>query len=168
MEIQLRDENKLFWPTGRCPVIIGAGGLVNEKAKLEGDGATPIGQYSLRRVLFRADRVAAPQTTLSCRALCIDDGWCDDATDPAYNRPVRLPYPASAEQLFRDDRVYDLIVVLGHNDQPPTLGHGSAIFLHLARETGAPTRGCLAVSEADLRTLLRQCTPASQVIIAGG
>ena len=35
-----------------------------------------------------------------------------------YNRPVRLPYPASAETLWRDDHLYDLVVVLGHNDAP--------------------------------------------------
>ena len=37
--------------------------------------------------------------------------------DRNYNRPVRLPYPASHEALYRDDALYDLLVVLSVEDQ---------------------------------------------------
>ena len=50
-----------------------------------------------------------------------------------YNRLVKLPYAASHEELWRDDHLYDLVVVLGFNDDPVVPGKGSAIFLHLAR-----------------------------------
>jgi L,D-peptidoglycan transpeptidase YkuD (ErfK/YbiS/YcfS/YnhG family) len=67
---------------------------------------------------------------------------------------VRLPYPARAEPLWRDDRAYDVIVVLGYNDAPVVPGAGSAIFLHVARPDYAPTHGCVALGYGDLAHLL--------------
>ncbi|HEX7760428.1 MAG TPA: L,D-transpeptidase family protein, partial [Caulobacteraceae bacterium] len=93
------------------------------------------------------------------------DGWCDAPADPAYNRPVTLPYPASAEHLWREDHVYDLIVVLGHNDDPPVAGMGSAIFLHLARPDYAPTEGCVALSRPDLERVLAMARPGDALTI---
>lgn len=57
-------------------------------AKREGDGATPVGRFPLRRVLYRADRLPLPETGLPVQALDPGDGWCDDPADAAYNRPV--------------------------------------------------------------------------------
>ncbi len=68
--------------------------------------------------------------------------------------PSSIPTPASAERLWRDDGLYDLVVVLGHNDDPVVPGRGSAIFLHLARPDYAPTEGCAALARADLEALL--------------
>lgn len=136
----------------RC--ALGKGGVQPEADKREGDGATPLGRYPLRQVLYRPDRLAMPQTRLPCVALTPLSGWCDDPADPAYNRPVTLPYAASHEKLWRDDHVYDVIVVLGHNDDPPVPGLGSAIFLHLARPDYSGTEGCVALAQADLLTLL--------------
>jgi L,D-peptidoglycan transpeptidase YkuD (ErfK/YbiS/YcfS/YnhG family) len=122
--------------------------------KREGDGATPIGCWRLRRVLFRPDRLAPPRTILPVQALDPTDGWCDDPADPAYNRPVTLPHPASAEALWRGAGLYDVIVVLGHNDDPPVPGAGSAIFLHVARPDRGPTLGCVGLALPDLLALL--------------
>jgi L,D-peptidoglycan transpeptidase YkuD (ErfK/YbiS/YcfS/YnhG family) len=98
-------------------------------------------------------------------ALREDDGWCDAPDDPAYNRPVRLPYPASAENLFRDSHVYDVILVLGYNDSPPESGLGSAIFLHVAREGYKPTEGCVAISAEHMLELLPKLKPGCVVDI---
>jgi L,D-peptidoglycan transpeptidase YkuD (ErfK/YbiS/YcfS/YnhG family) len=35
--------------------------------------------------------------------------------------------------MWREDHLYDLVLVLGYNDDPVVPGKGSAIFLHLAR-----------------------------------
>ena len=94
-----------------------------------------------------------------------EDGWCDDPQDPAYNRHVRLPYPASAERLWRDDGVYDIVVVLGHNDDPPVPGLGSAIFLHLCRPGFPPTEGCIAIERPELEDLLATARPGDAVEI---
>ena len=93
------------------------------------------------------------------------DGWCDDPRDPAYNRPVSLPYPASTEALWRDDGAYDIVVVLGHNDDPPVPGSGSAIFVHVARANGAPTEGCVAMALPDLLAMLGACSPGDRLCV---
>jgi L,D-peptidoglycan transpeptidase YkuD (ErfK/YbiS/YcfS/YnhG family) len=67
---------------------------------------------------------------------------------------VRLPYAGRHEELWRRDGLYDVIGVLGWNDQPVKRGDGSAIFLHVATADYAPTEGCLAVAQADLTRLL--------------
>lgn len=128
--------------------------------KREGDGATPVGRFPLHRLLYRRDRLpAVPATALPASPIARDDGWCDDPGDPAYNRPVRLPFAAGHEKLWREDGLYDLVVVLGHNDDPPVPGLGSAIFLHVARPGYEPTEGCVALALDDLLDLLRVCGP---------
>jgi L,D-peptidoglycan transpeptidase YkuD (ErfK/YbiS/YcfS/YnhG family) len=146
-----------FGETVRC--AIGRSGAVAASAKREGDGATPLGTWPVRAALLRPDRVAAPATALPWRWLRPDDGWSDDAADPAYNRPVRHPHPFSAERLWREDGLYDVIVVLGHNDTPPVAGLGSAIFLHCAAPDWPPTQGCVAVERAVLLAWLARMAP---------
>lgn len=148
----------------RC--ALGPAGVVAAADKREGDGATPLGVWPLRRVLYRPDRGGPPRTRLPADALGEADGWCDAPGDPAYNRPVALPYPASAEHLWRDDAVYDLLVVLGHNDDPPVPDRGSAIFLHLARPDYPPTQGCVALARPDLEALLALAAPGDAVAVA--
>lgn len=93
------------------------------------------------------------------------DGWCDDSSDRNYNRHILHPYPASAEHLWRSDGLYDLVVVLGYNDQPRQPMRGSAIFLHCARPDLAPTEGCIAVARADLLRLLPLLSPRTRLLI---
>lgn len=154
------------WGARRMRCALGKGGV--RTAKREGDGATPAGAFVMRRVLYRADRGAPPTTQLPAAALSANDGWCDDEADPAYNRPVTLPYRARAERLWRDDRLYDLIVVLGHNDAPPVAGRGSAIFLHVAAADYAPTEGCIALAPDDLRPVLAEADASSRVVVEAG
>ena len=136
----------------RC--ALGRSGVIAAREKREGDGATPLGIWPIRRLLYRPDRGRAPRTVLSAAPIMSNDGWCDAPGDAAYNRPVKLPYEASAERLWREDEVYDLLGVLAHNDDPPISGLGSAIFLHIAREDYLPTEGCIALSRKDLEALL--------------
>lgn len=133
--------------------ILGEGGISAHKQ--EGDGATPRGLLALRRVLYRADRLAPPRCAgLPREPIAPSDGWCDDPAHPDYNRAVRLPHPGRHERLWRDDPVYDLLAVLGYNDDPVQRGAGSAIFLHVARADERPTKGCVALHLADLRWAL--------------
>ena len=122
--------------------------------KREGDGATPAGVLPLRQVLYRPDRVASPACAVPVQALRPSDGWCDDPAHADYNRLVQLPLDGSAEALWRDDPLYDIIGVLGWNDAPVHAGLGSAIFLHLARTDFRPTDGCIALALDDLRAVL--------------
>jgi len=134
------------------PCAIGRAG--SKAVKREGDGASPRGAWRLAEVLWRRDRGRRPATGLPVRSIRPSDGWCDAQGDRNYNRPVRHPYPASAERLWRDDGLYDIVVVLDHNRRPRVRGGGSAIFMHIARAGFAPTAGCVALREGDLRRLL--------------
>jgi L,D-peptidoglycan transpeptidase YkuD (ErfK/YbiS/YcfS/YnhG family) len=147
----------------RC--AIGRAGMVDAALKVEGDGASPMGLWPIRRFVWRADRLARPQTALPMAATAPKDGWCDAAEDPLYNQPVTLPYPVSAETLWRDDSVYDLVGILGHNDDPVRPGKGSAIFLHLAREGFPPTEGCIALALDDMLEVMRLAGPGSAIAI---
>lgn len=137
--------------------------------KRESDGATPVGRWPILDVLYRPDRRQGLYGAYArgMRRLRPCDGWCDAAGDRNYNRPVRHPYPASAETLWRDDHLYDVIVVLEHNHVPRIQHHGSAIFMHLARvmEDGAlaPTAGCVALRRRDLAIVLEKLRPGSAV-----
>jgi L,D-peptidoglycan transpeptidase YkuD (ErfK/YbiS/YcfS/YnhG family) len=124
-----------------------------------------MGQWALRQVLYRSDRIARPHTGLPVKAIRQSDGWCDAPADRNYNRVVRLPYPASIETLFRADGVYDLIVVLSHNERPRMRGGGSAIFIHIARANYAPTEGCIALRRRDLQHVLATCRRRSRIDI---
>lgn len=124
------------------------------RLKREGDGMTPSGRLRPLAVLYRADRVCRPQTALPVGSIEPDMGWCDDPADRLYNRPVRLPYPGHHERLWRNDRLYDIVVVIDFNLTHPKRNAGSAIFLHIARPALAPTEGCIAVTERTMRRLL--------------
>lgn len=145
----------------RC--AIGKGGIRADKS--EGDGATPTGLLPLRRLLYRADRLARPPAAAHLRIepIAPEDGWCDDALHPAYNTQISLPHPARHERLWREDSVYDVIGVLGWNDDPVRRGRGSAIFLHLARPGYPPTEGCIALTLPDLLACLARGLAAIEV-----
>ena len=143
---------------------MGRGGV--RATKCEGDGATPAGCWPIRRVLYRPDRIAPPLSAFAWKPLRSDAGWCDAPGDPRYNRPVRLPYEGRHERLWRDDEIYDLIAVLGYNDDPVEDGAGSAVFLHIARPDFAPTEGCVALARADLLEFLSGAESATRVCIA--
>ncbi len=148
----------------RC--ALGRGGVKPAAEKREGDGASPAGLWPIRRVLYRPDRGGAPETALPAAPLSETDGWCDAPEDALYNRPVTLPYRASAERMWREDGLYDIVVVLGHNDDPPAPGLGSAIFWHLARADYQPTEGCVAVARADMLAALKIARPGDALEIA--
>ena len=164
MEIMVWPPGTLSWNGKQVRCAIGLGGI--REGKNEGDGATPAGCFPLRRVFYRADRLAAPETGLPVRALTPNDGWCDDPDDPAYNQLIALPFTAGHETLWREDRLYDVIVEMGYNDDPVTPGRGSAIFMHVAQPGYDPTDGCIALELEALLDLLKVCGEGSVVTVS--
>jgi L,D-peptidoglycan transpeptidase YkuD (ErfK/YbiS/YcfS/YnhG family) len=154
MIAEVRGDSTLAWHGRRLRCALGRGGITT--AKREGDGATPAGPLPLRRLLYRADRLAPPPGSLPREPIGPNDGWCDDPAHADYNRAVTLPHEARHERLSRDDHLYDLVAVLGWNDDPVMPGRGSAIFLHVARADFAPTEGCVALALPDLLSLLAE------------
>lgn len=158
---QAEDGAWLDWGAGKRACAIGPGGIAAKGG--EGDGITPRGHWPVREIFYRADRIAKPDTVFPARAIQKDDGWCDAPDDPNYNRLVKLPYPASAETMWREDHLYDLVAVLGYNDDPVVAGKGSAIFLHLARADYSHTHGCVALDYPDALAALAQLRPGDMV-----
>lgn len=143
----------------RC--VVGAGGVREDK--VEGDAATPAGQYPLRRIYFRNDRLVLPKVRLPARPIGAHDGWCDDPHSPTYNRLVRIPNEWSHEKMWREDGLYDLVVVVGYNDDPAEGEWGSAIFLHIARDDMSATQGCVAFARDDLLELVTLIGPGTRL-----
>ncbi len=134
--------------------------------KREGDGATPMGTFQLRRMFYRADRMVPPHCGLSARKIRDFDGWCETVGDRNYNRLVPIPYATAHEFMKRADGLYDIVVELSHNERPRVQGHGSAVFFHLRRPDGGPTAGCIAVSLKDMKTILGMCGRRTRMVIA--
>ena len=168
MIIRVGANHVLQWGARKVTCALGWGGVRADKR--EGDGATPAGRYALRGVMYRADRVPRPLTGLPVTPIRPSDGWCDDPADRRYNTRIHRPFRFRNEVLWRDDSLYDILVVVGHNDAPPVSGRGSAIFIHLARPGFVPTEGCVALAPRELRALLTACDDRTtiQVTEAGG
>jgi L,D-peptidoglycan transpeptidase YkuD (ErfK/YbiS/YcfS/YnhG family) len=61
--------------------------------------------------------------------------------------------------MWREDGLYDLVVVLDWNLGRPIPGRGSAIFFHLAAPGFTPTAGCVAVTLPAMRRVLALSGP---------
>jgi L,D-peptidoglycan transpeptidase YkuD (ErfK/YbiS/YcfS/YnhG family) len=145
------------------PVVLGRSGI--RANKREGDGGTPLGRFHLRRLWWRADRMRRPATRLPTRPLTTDVAWCEDPADRRYNRPFRRSANEPGDRLWRDDRLYDLIIELDHNTRPRIVGRGSAVFVHVARPNRGPTAGCVALDARALYRLLSRLGPQTGIDI---
>ena len=158
----------LFAGHMRVKCALGRSGTTRDKR--EGDGATPIGSFGLLQLFYRPDKGPRPRTLLPTRAIAPDDGWCDAPGDRAYNTRVKRPYPASHEEMWRGDDMYDLVVDIAYNRGGGTnsgirKGKGSAIFMHVVRPGFTPTAGCVALHKRDLRRLLPHLGPRTRIVI---
>ena len=153
----------LDWGQGARRCAVGRGGIAVKRR--EGDGITPVGRWAFRELFWRPDRIERPRAILPLKAIEPDDGWCDAPDDPHYNRLVKLPYAASHEEMWRADRLYDLVAVLGYNDDPVVPGLGSAVFLHLARPDYSATQGCVALTLDDALAALAQLRAGDQLVV---
>jgi L,D-peptidoglycan transpeptidase YkuD (ErfK/YbiS/YcfS/YnhG family) len=144
------------------PCALGRSGT--KALKREGDGATPRGRFAILHVLYNAERIRRPATSLPLTHITKTDGWCDAPQDRNYNRTVSLPYRAGAEGMWRDDGLYDLVAVLDYNFVPRVRFEGSAIFMHVARAGFPPTEGCIALRRTDLKRILAGIRRGARVV----
>ena len=163
LDLRVDASGMLRWNDACFPCAIGKNGI--SQNKIEGDGTTPLGDFPLRRVLYRPDRLSPPRSALPTAPLSPRDGWCNDPSHSLYNHQVRQPVQASCELLWRTDGIYDLIIVLGHNDSPVVPGAGSALFLHVAAENLKATKGSIALRQNDLLTILGSCDPCARLCV---
>ena len=127
---------------------IGCNGL--SKNKIEGDGCTPVGNFKINKILYRPDKINNYKFNLDSEIIEKKDGWCDDVNSDLYNQKIVFPFKMSAENLYRDDDLYDIVCIIDYNLKPIIKGRGSAIFLHVASDNYSPTQGCIAVKKDEL------------------
>ena len=128
---------------------------IGQKNK-EGDLITPIGQYKIRYILYRKDRIKKIQSKLKKIVIKKSMGWCDDTKSKKYNKLINLPFNYNYERLFRKENIYDIILVLNYNMSPIKKNKGSAIFIHIAKKNYKKTLGCIAINKTDLLKLLKK------------
>lgn len=145
----------------RC--ALGRSGVT--RFKREGDGATPAGALALASAWARRGRLPIARLRLPLRFVREDDLWCDDPSSQLYNRPLRAPSRLRHEELWRADRLYDIVGVLDYNIRPRVLGRGSAIFFHIATDDFSPTAGCVALRPRDMARLLPRLARGVRLVV---
>ncbi|NPV92719.1 MAG: L,D-transpeptidase family protein [Firmicutes bacterium] len=143
--------------------VIGKNGFAY--SKVEGDGKTPIGVYSLGTVFGRGEN---PGTRLPYRQTTANDFWVDDPGSALYNTwqvgPARGRWD-TAEPLYA---YYPYAVVINYNTRERISGMGSAVFLHVWDEPGEGTSGCVALSQQRLLEIIRWLDPAKNPLLVMG
>ena len=142
----------IYFKDYKAKCAIGKRGI--SKKKVEGDKCTPKGSFKFRYVFYRKDRVTNIKSKQKLVPIKKDFGWCDDVRSKYYNKFVKLPFKFSAEKLYIKKNIYDIVVVIDHNQNPIKKGKGSAIFLHVAKRDYSPTLGCIALSKDKLKILI--------------
>ncbi len=142
---------------------IGYNGLSKDKA--EGDGCTPVGTFKLNKIMYRPDKINNFKSNLETEIIEKKDGWCDDINSELYNQKIIFSYELSAENLYRDDDLYDLICIIDYNLNPIIKGKGSAIFLHVASSDYSPTHGCVAIKKDGLIEIAKKLNRDSSIQI---
>jgi L,D-peptidoglycan transpeptidase YkuD (ErfK/YbiS/YcfS/YnhG family) len=134
----------------RCS--IGRSGI--KKKIKEGDNITPKGKFKIIKIYYRSDRVKKFSTNIKTIKIKRNMGWCDDPKSSLYNKEIKLPFDWSHEKLYRNDHLYDLILVLNYNMNPIKKNKGSAIFFHIANKSYKKTKGCIGLKKVDLINLI--------------
>jgi L,D-peptidoglycan transpeptidase YkuD (ErfK/YbiS/YcfS/YnhG family) len=137
---------------------------VGEK-KIEGDNVTPKGTYKIIKIYYRKDRIKKISSKFKLIKIEKNMAWCNDPSSQKYNQLIKLPSKYTYEKLFRNDNVYDLILVLNYNINPIIKNKGSAIFIHIAKKKYKKTAGCISLKKSDLIKLIMIIKKKTKVII---
>ena len=159
----LVNKNFLTYKDYKVKCAIGKRGI--GKKRREGDLITPKGLFKIKKVYFRKDKVRGLKTKFSMRAITKNMGWCNDPKSNKYNKLIKYPFAFNAEKLFRNDNIYDIVIVLNFNSRPVKKNKGSAIFLHVAKRKYKPTEGCVAIKKNELKKLLKLITFQTRIKI---
>ena len=154
----------LFLDQYKIKCSIGKRGIGTKKK--EGDQITPKGKFKIKSILYRKDRIASFKCKIIKIPIKKNTGWCDDPRSKHYNKLIKFPFKYSAEQLYRSDNIYDIILVLNYNLDPIRKGKGSAIFIHIAKKNYENTLGCIAVSKKDLKKIIKKINKKTKVYIS--
>ena len=133
--------------------------------KKEGDLITPLGDYRIKYIFYRKDKIKGFKTKLKTVVIKKNMGWCNDSKSKNYNKLIKLPSNNSYEKLYRKENIYDIILVLNYNMSPVIKNKGSAIFIHISRKNYKKTEGCVAVKKRDLIEIVKKLQKNTKVKI---
>ena len=162
MNIRLKGKY-LYYLNFKIKCAIGKNGVT--KKKHEGDLKTPKGIFKLKKVFYRRDKIKFFKSSIKKYCIKKDIGWCDDPNSKYYNREIKFPFKASAEKLWRQDNIYDLLIVINYNFNPIIKNKGSAIFLHICKKNYVPTKGCIAINKKDMMNLVIYIKKNTKLVI---
>jgi L,D-peptidoglycan transpeptidase YkuD (ErfK/YbiS/YcfS/YnhG family) len=135
------------------------------KKRTEGDNITPKGTFKIIKIYYRKDKITKINSAFKLIEIKKNMGWCDDPESKKYNQLIKLPSKYRHEKLFRNDRIYDLIIVLNYNMSPVIKNKGSAIFIHIAKNNYNKTKGCIALKKKDLIEIVSKIKRDTKIII---
>ena len=159
----LINEKYLTYKHYKVKCAIGKRGIGLKKK--EGDFITPIGQYNIKYILFRKDRIKEIQSKLKKTPIQKNMGWCDDPKSKNYNKLVKLPFKYKYEKLYKKENIYDIILVLNFNMSPIKKNKGSAIFIHVAKKNYKKTEGCIALKKNHLLQIIKELKYTTKIKI---
>jgi len=134
--------------------------------KVESDGHTPIGIFSLGTAFGRNSN---PGTAMNYRQSTPNDFWIDDANSSLYNMWQKGPASGrwtSAEKMYIPQ--YNYGFVINYNTANRVPGKGSAIFFHVWSGPGQGTAGCIATSQTNVTSILNWLNPSKNPVIIEG
>ena len=147
------NKNNLFIDHYKIKCSIGKRGIKIKKK--EGDKITPKGKFKIKSIFYRNDRIFNLKSSIKIFKIQKNMGWCDDPKSKKYNKLIRFPFKFRAENLYKKDNTYDIILVLSYNSDPVIKNKGSAIFLHIAKKNHKDTNGCVAVYKTSLKKIIK-------------
>ena len=145
----------------RC--ALGKAGI--KKKEKEGDNVTPKGIFKITSMYYRPDKIKNIITAVKKIKIKKNIGWCDDPNSHFYNQQISLPNKFGHEKLYRNDSLYDLILVLNYNVNPIIKNKGSAIFIHIAKKNYKNTKGCIALKKKHLIELISKIKKNTKIKI---
>ena len=157
--------NKKYLTYGQYKVKCALGKRGIGHKKKEGDLITPIGQYKIKFILYRKDRVKKIHSKLKKVIIKKNMGWCDDPNSEKYNKLINLPFNFKYEKLFKKENTYDIILVLNYNMNPIKKNKGSAIFIHVVKKNYRKTKGCIAIGKTQLLKIIKKIKNNTKVKI---
>lgn len=131
--------------------------------KQEGDGKAPAGIFRLG-TSFGYSSAAPNQQKYPYRQATKRDYYVDDVDSTDYNSWVNIPDTQannpknlwkSTERMLRDDALYEWGIEIEHNKNPVVTKAGSAIFMHVWKDSETTTSGCTAMSKVDMLDILK-------------
>jgi L,D-peptidoglycan transpeptidase YkuD (ErfK/YbiS/YcfS/YnhG family) len=133
----------------------------------EGDLTTPIGLFGIETTMYGVD--PNPGVTYRYHQFTCGDWWDEDPRSALYNHFVHVRcdttpnIAGNSESLWTKVPAYDYFAVVNYNTSPVVPARGSAIFLHVSKNS--PTTGCVSIAKVHLLKVLRLLRTSEHPVI---